>query len=89
MARLRPILARHPDVTLRWVDADALGHGYTDFAICEFSDLEQYHFLWEELRDTELFTRPLVAMKDVLLGLEDGFRRFEESGAAVGTGSPV
>ena len=68
-------------MTFRWVDADGLGRGYTDFAICEFSDLEEYHFLWEEIRDTELFTRPLVVMKDVLLGVEDGFRRYEAEAA--------
>jgi len=77
--RLRPILERYDDVVFRWFDADALGHGYSDFVLCEFSDLERYNFLWEEIRDTEFFTVPLARMKQVVLGIEQGYRRFEAS----------
>ncbi|HEB89577.1 MAG TPA: Darcynin 2 [Deltaproteobacteria bacterium] len=76
-ARLRPILDRYRDVRFRWFDADALGHGYTDFVICEFDDLERYQFLWDEIRDTEFFTLPLARIRHVMLGSEDGYRRFE------------
>lgn len=84
VAALRPLLERYPDVTLRWLDADALGHGYTDFVICEFDDLFRYHCLWEELRDQPLFTTPYVELRDVLLGIEEGYRRFESHAAAEG-----
>ena len=77
--RLSPILERYHDVTFRWFDADALGSGYSDFVICEFSDLERYQFLWEEIRDTEFFTVPLASITSVMLGSENGFRRFEAS----------
>ena len=71
------ICARHPAVAIRWFDADALGAGYTDFVTCEFADLVAYHFLWEELRDTELFSRPLVRLCDTTLGIERGYEAYE------------
>ncbi|MCA9692537.1 MAG: darcynin family protein [Nannocystaceae bacterium] len=77
VAALAPVLARYPDVRVRWCDADALGRGYTDFALCEFDDLLRYHSLWEELRDTPLFTTPYMELRDALLGIEDGYRHHE------------
>lgn len=71
------IAARHPDVSLRWFDADALGHGYSDFVVCEFSEMARYHFLWEELRDTALFSTPYLHIKDVILGIERGYELYE------------
>ena len=81
---LRPAFERHPDVALRWLDADALGHGYSDFVLCEFGDFERYHFLWEEIRDSSLFSVPYVAIKDVMLGIEGGFERYEASQTGAG-----
>lgn len=79
---LQAIVDRHPEVQVRWFDADAFGRGYSDFVLCECSDLERYHFLWEELRDSVLFTTPYARQKDVVLGLERGYQRFEASLAA-------
>lgn len=75
---IEQILARHPEVSFRWFDADALGSGYTDFAICEFEELTKYHFLWEELKDTDLFTKPYASITDVTLGIEQGYRAYEQ-----------
>ncbi len=74
------IVARHPEVSVRWFDADALGRGYTDFVVCEFDDLASYHFLWEELRDHEVFSHPYVRLKDVHLGLERAYEAYEARG---------
>jgi len=76
-ARIAAILVRHPGVGVRWFDADALGRGYTDMVLCEFDDLMAYHFLWEELRDTELFSTPYLRIKDVQLGIERGYEAYE------------
>ncbi len=75
--RVGEISARHANVTLSWFDADALGSGYTDFVLCHFQELRDYHFLWEELRDTELFSRPYVRIVNVLLGIERGYQAYE------------
>jgi hypothetical protein len=77
--KVNEICARYPKVNLAWYDADALGSGYTDFVICRFSDFAAYHFLWEELRDTELFSRPYVRIVDVTLGIERGYEAYERS----------
>ncbi|WP_428674153.1 darcynin family protein [Roseibium sp.] len=73
------ILARHPGVSFDWFDADALGSGYSDFVICRFSDMRAYHHLWEELRDTEIFSKPYARIANVTLGIENGFRDYEET----------
>ncbi len=80
-ALVTTIAAKHPTVALRWFDADALGHGYSDFVTCEFSDMGAYHFLWEELRDTALFSRPYVRMRDVVIGIERGYEAYEAATA--------
>ena len=76
-AAIGEILARHPGVTFEWFDADALSGGYTDFAICRFSDMRAYHHLWEELRDTEIFSRPFARIVNVSIGIENGFQDYE------------
>ena len=78
-ARVAAIVAKHPDVTFRWFDADALGHGYSDFVTCEFRDMAAYHFLWEEMRDDVIFSTPYVRITDVVLGIERGYEAYEAS----------
>jgi hypothetical protein len=75
--RVAEICARHGGVEVAWYDADALGAGYTDFVICRFTEIAAYHFLWEELRDTELFHRPYVRLVDTTLGIERGYEAYE------------
>jgi len=73
------ICARHPDVTVRWFDADAFGHGYNDLVLCECHDPESYHALWEELRDTPLFSTPYMRLRGVMFGIERAYERYEAS----------
>ncbi|MBD8890071.1 darcynin family protein [Roseibium litorale] len=73
------ILARHPGVSFTWYDADALSGSFTDFAICSFTDIRAYHHLWEELRDTEIFTRPYARITNVTMGIENGYGDYEKS----------
>ena len=80
--QLAGIIARYPRVKVRWFDADVLGHGFTDFALCEFEELFAYHALWEELRDTAVFSFPYMRLVDASLGLERAYERYEaEHGA--------
>ncbi len=72
------IAARYRDeVTVDWFDADALGSGHTDWILCRFDDLDRYHAMWEELRDLEFFFHPYAEIVQVLLGLHEGYQRFE------------
>lgn len=78
-ANIGGILGRHPEVSFEWFDADALSGGFSDFAICRFSDMRAYHHLWEELRDTEIFARPFARIVNVSVGIENGFQDYEAS----------
>ncbi|UES50110.1 darcynin family protein [Roseibium aggregatum] len=75
--QIATILARHPGVAFEWYDADALAGGYSDFAICRFSDMRAYHHLWEELRDTVIFSKPYARIVNVTTGIENGFQDYE------------
>ena len=72
------IAARYKgEVEVSWFDADALGSGYTDWILCRFDSLDRYHSMWEELRDLEFFAHPYAEIVQVLLGLSDGYQRYE------------
>ena len=68
-------------VQVRYFDAEAFGHGYTDFIFAEISDLKAYHFMWERIKGTPLFTVPFTvpyfAIKDVIFGIEEGYLSYE------------
>ena len=76
-ATIVEIAGRYADVDVSWFDADALGTGHTDWVMCEFDSLDRYHSLWEELRDLEFFSHPYAEIVQVLLGLRNGYQRFE------------
>lgn len=76
--RLGPIFAKREDkVRLRFFDAEAFRVDLSDFALFEFEDPKDYYYLMEELRDTELFTQEWLTVKDLILGIEDGYQAFE------------
>ena len=77
-APMYEIAARYrDDVAVEWYDADALGTGHTDWIMCRFDELDRYHSMWEELRDLAFFSHPYAEIVQVLLGLRNGYRRFE------------
>ncbi len=78
-ALISEILARHPGVSFSWFDADALSGDHTDFAICRFTEMRAYHHLWEELRDTEIFSHPYARIVRVSMGIENGFQDYEDA----------
>lgn len=84
--RIGAILARHPKVSFEWFDADALAGGFSDFAICRFSDMRAYHHLWEELRDTDIFAHPYARIVNVTTGIENGFQDYEVALAGAADG---
>ena len=77
--KIGTILARHPGVGFTWYDADALAGSFSDFVICQFNDIRAYHHLWEELRDTEIFSRPFARITNVTMGIENGYGDYEDS----------
>ncbi|WDM23719.1 darcynin family protein [Paenibacillus polymyxa] len=65
-------------VQVRFFDAEALpGKDYTDFVVCETKDMKQYHYMWEEIRDSEAYTKGYMKIKDVVMGMENAFQSYE------------
>ncbi|MGQ3478804.1 darcynin family protein [Paenibacillus sp. TY11] len=65
-------------VQVRFFDAEALpGKDYTDFVVCKTEDMKQYHYMWEEIRDSEPYTKGYMKIKDVLMGMENAFQSYE------------
>ncbi len=75
---LDAILRRaEPAVQVRFFDAEAFARGHTDWLLAETSDLGAYHELWEEIRDTPLFTVPYWVVVDTVIGIEDAHRVYD------------
>jgi len=49
---IRPLVARHPAVRMRFFDAEAFSARYTDMVLWETADVLAYQALVEELRET-------------------------------------
>jgi hypothetical protein len=78
-ASLQNIIQKYSKhVQVRFFDAEALpGTEYTDFAVCETEDMVQYHYMWEEIRDSAPYTEGYMRIKDVVMGMENAFQSYE------------
>lgn len=75
---VRPILSAYADrVSVRLFDAEAFSTEHSDFMILESSDMKDYYFFMEALRESRLFKDQLVSFKQILIGIEDGFEAYE------------
>lgn len=76
---LQEIISKYsPAVQVRFFDAEALpGKDFTDFVVCETEDLKQYHYMWEEIRDSEPYTKGYMKIKDVIMGIENAYQAYE------------
>ena len=75
---IAPILATFADrVSVRLFDAEAFSADHSDFLIVEATDMKDYYFFIEALRESQLFKDGLVAFKQIVIGIEDGFRAYE------------
>ena len=73
----RAIVAEHPDVALRWLDAEAFATGCTDVLLAETADPWSWYRCWEAVRDTELFAEPYFVVERIVTAVEEGYRRYE------------
>jgi len=76
---VRPILARYPQVRLRYYDAEAFSGRCTDMAVFETSDLGAYQFLVDGLRDSPFLGLPYFAVVDIVMAVEDGYRAYNQA----------
>lgn len=76
---LKKIILKYPEVKVRFFDAEALpGKDYTDIIFCETNNIQKYHYMWEELRDHRIYTDKHMKIKNVIMGIEEAYKRFEE-----------
>ncbi|WP_304163878.1 darcynin family protein [Phenylobacterium aquaticum] len=76
-AEVAPVLARWPQVRLRFYDAEAFTGRCTDVAVFETSDLAAYAFLVDGLRDIAFLGRPYFEVVEIIPALEDGYRAYD------------
>ncbi|MCH0538826.1 hypothetical protein I3F58_04490 [Streptomyces sp. MUM 203J] len=81
---VRILAARAGEVRLRWFDTEAFCADYSDILFVETEDLSGYYMFWEAVRDTELFSVPYVEVKQIVIGVEDGFAAYDRAVAAQG-----
>jgi hypothetical protein len=62
---VQPLLAAHPDVKLRFYDAEFFGAQCSDIITFETTDLTSYAALMDALRDTPLFSVPYFTVNSV------------------------
>lgn len=71
------IFSKYPSVSVRLFDIEAFSSKCSDIAMYETENIQDYYFLIEELRDTEIYTVPYFEVIDIFPALEDGFVEFE------------
>jgi hypothetical protein len=64
------LIGRHPEVEVRWFDADPWTGAGTEFLVCEFASLRIYWDFWNEIREHTQLHRPYATFDRVSLGLE-------------------
>jgi hypothetical protein len=69
---IKPILAAHPEVTLRYFDVEAFSGEATDVLMWETRDLTRYQSLVENLRETP-FWDDYFLIKFILPGIENAY----------------
>lgn len=67
-----PIMAAHPEVTLRYFDAEAYTARCSDVIMWQTRDLARYQSVIENLRET-LFWNHYFIVREIIPTIEDGF----------------
>lgn len=76
-AEVAPVLARWPQVAMRFYDAEAFTGRCTDLMVFETADLAAYSHLIDGLRDTAFLGRPYFEVLEIIPALEDGYKAYD------------
>jgi len=77
---LQPLTLKYEKfLSVRLFDAESFNAKNTDFLIIEATDLNQYYYFWEEIRDSKIYTEPYFIINEIVVGKEDGFKEFENT----------
>ncbi len=69
---IRPILVKHPTVTMRYFDAEAFTAQVTDVLLWETADVMAYQAVVEDLRET-LFWGTYFEVVSIVPAIENGY----------------
>jgi Darcynin, domain of unknown function len=72
---IAPILHNHPTVAMRFFDSEAFSGRYTDVLMWETSDVKDYQFLVEKLRET-LFWGTYFEIIEIVPAIENAYALF-------------
>ncbi len=75
---LNPIFEKYDSVCVRFYDVEAFTAQCSDIAVFETEKLQDYYFLIDAIRDTEIFTLPYFEFVEVIPGIQGGFAEYEE-----------
>ncbi|MFE6165232.1 darcynin family protein [Streptomyces sp. NPDC056486] len=64
-------------MSVRHFDAEAFATDYSDFLFVETDDIKTYYFFIEKLRDSEFIAQGWVRIRDISIGLQDGYKEYE------------
>lgn len=70
--RISPILKKHPSVKMRFFDSEAFSGRFTDILMWEASEVKDYQFLVEELRET-LFWGTYFEIVEIVPAIENAY----------------
>lgn len=77
--KIVPIIEKFDQkLKVRLFDSEAFHAITSDYMQIECADLQDYYYFIEYLRDTELFSQSYIELNDVIIGIENGFKQFEE-----------
>jgi hypothetical protein len=75
---ISPIIEKfRSHLAIRFFDSEAFHASISDFMLIECDDFKQHYFFMEHLRDSDLFSKPYIIVKDIVVGVEGGFQMFE------------
>ncbi|EPJ3658188.1 darcynin family protein [Acinetobacter baumannii] len=77
--KLEPIFEKYPTVKVRWYDVEAFSTKASDIAVFETTSLQDYYFVIDAIRDSELCTVPYFEFVDIIPAIEDGYVEYENS----------
>ena len=64
-------------MSVRHFDAEAFATDYSDFLLVETNDLKTYYYFIEKLRDSQFIAQGWVRIRDISIGLQDGYKEYE------------
>jgi hypothetical protein len=74
---ISPILQKYPSVKMRFFDSEAFSGHYTDVLMWEASEVKDYQFLVEELRETR-FWGTYFEIVEIIPAIENAYALYYE-----------